>query len=267
MKPALLFLSHRIPFPPNKGDKIRSFHLLKYLAKSHRVFLAAFIDDPADWRHAERLSEWCHRTHFVRLDPRRGKLRSLKGLLTGRPLTLPFYHDREMADWVSAVVAGESISDILVYSSAMAQYVQGEPYEGINKVIDFVDVDSDKWRQYAETKRWPMNWIYRREARHLLTYEREVAASFAASLFVSEMEARLFTELAPESIDKISYYSNGVDITVFDPEQSLENPYTDLTPNIVFTGAMDYWPNEDAVAWFVAEVLPEAKRRWPGLRF
>lgn len=260
-------MSHRIPYPPNKGDKIRSFHLLKYLAKKNRIFLAAFIDDPADWQYAEKLSEWCEQTHFLELKSTLGKFRSLKGFLTGEPLTLPYYYNSDMAAWVSGILAQESVGNILVFSSAMAQYAKGERFRDINRIIDFVDVDSDKWRQYAEKKNWPMSWVYRREARQLLSYEREIAASFSASLLVSKMEANLFKELAPESADKITYCSNGVDISEFDPAVDFPNPFPDSGPHIVFTGAMDYWPNEDAVVWFVTEVLPAAKIKWPKLKF
>lgn len=266
MKTVLLFLSHRIPYPPNKGDKIRSFHLLKYLSENYRIFLGAFIDDPSDWQYTEKLSEWCEQTCFLGLHPKLGKFRSLRGFLSGEPLSLPYYYDSNMAAWVSQAMT-QGVGNILIFSSAMAQYVKDERFNNINKIIDFVDVDSDKWRQYAEKKNWPMNWVYNREARKLLNYEREIATLFTASLLVSSAEANLFKELAPESAGKITYCSNGVDIAEFDPAISFSNPFMDSGPHIVFTGAMDYWPNEDAVVWFVNEVLPAARIKWPTLKF
>ena len=101
LKTVLLFLSHRIPYPPNKGDKIRSFHLLKYLSENYRIFLGAFIDDPSDWQYTEKLSEWCEQTCFLGLHPKLGKFRSLRGFLSGEPLSLPYYYDSNMAAWVS----------------------------------------------------------------------------------------------------------------------------------------------------------------------
>ena len=267
MKPDLLFLSHRIPYPPNKGDKIRSFHLLKHLSQRHRIFLGAFIDDPADWQYRDALAEWCEQAFFVRLDRRLGKLRSVRGLVTGEPLTLPYYRNREMTRWVSKILAGGTLANILVYSSAMAQYVRDQRFDGINRVIDFVDVDSDKWRQYARKKGWPMNRVYRREAERLLGFERDIANLFQASLFVSAEEAALFRTLVPETRGAVSYYSNGVDLDFFDPGRDYPNPYAGAGPWITFTGAMDYWPNEDAVTWFAREVLPRARTRWPECRF
>jgi sugar transferase (PEP-CTERM/EpsH1 system associated) len=268
VKPALLFLVHRIPYPPNKGDKIRSYHLLRYLSGNYRVFLAAFIDDPNDWQYTDTVKQWCEATHFVKLTPLQAKLRGLKGLVTGEALTIPYYQDSAMAGWVRNRIANERIEHILVYSSSMAQYVLDPEYEKIRRVIDFVDVDSDKWRQYAEKKTWPLNWIYSREAKRLLGYEKEIADSFHTSLFVSRQEAEHFKSLAPESATKIEYYRNGVDVDSFDPANTLSSPYEATEQQtLVFTGAMDYWPNEDAVAWFVEQVFPVIKQKWPHARF
>ena len=267
MKPPLLYLCHRIPYPPNKGDKIRSFHLLKHLAKSFRIYLGAFIDDPADWEQVEKLDAWCEVCYFRELDPKWGRIRSLKGLLNRQPLTLPYYHDPGMAQWVEQTTRKEKIAHILIYSSAMAQYIDDPVYDKIRRVVDFVDVDSDKWRQYAEKKSWPLNWVYRREAMRLLGFERMIANRFDASLFVSNEEAKLFQGMAPESAGKISFYSNGVDLEFFSPERDYPDPYPDGGPSIVFVGAMDYWPNEDAVSWFAKEVLPSVRVKWPDALF
>jgi len=267
MKPALLFLCHRIPYPPNKGDKIRSFHLLKHLSESYRIYLGAFIDDPYDWKYAERLNNWCEKTCLQKLNTQQAKLRSLKGFIHGQPLTLPYYFNSTMSQWVKAITDTEQIDHMLVYSSSMAQYILDPEFSSKNRIIDFVDVDSDKWQQYAEKKSWPMNWLYRREATYLLDFEKEVAATLDASFFVSSHEAEHFRQLAPESADKILYYSNGVDLENFDPALEFETPFHDRGQQIVFTGAMDYWPNEDAVTWFAQEVYPAIRRDWPEARF
>jgi len=267
MKPALLFLSHRIPYPPNKGDKIRSFHLLKHLSESYRIFLGTFIDDPNDWKYTEKLHNWCEQTFIQKLDPRRAKLRSLKGFISGQPLTLPYYFNSAMSQWVTNITSSEQIDDILIYSSSMAQYILDPKFASKNRIIDFVDVDSDKWRQYAEKETWPMNWLYRREAAYLLKFEKRVTAILDASFFVSSHEAEHFRQLAPENASKILYYSNGVDLEKFDPALEFETPFHDGAQQIVFTGAMDYWPNEDAVTWFAQKVFPAIRQDWPEARF
>lgn len=260
----LLLLTHRIPYPPNKGDKIRAWHLLEHLARSHRVHLGAFVDDPDDWRHAEKMRAVCASTFLVGLNPRWGKLRALGGLLTGEPLTLPFYRHGGMQKWVDTRLA-EGVSHVLAYSSAMARFVM-QPTSA-RRIMDFVDIDSDKWRQYASTKAWPLSWLYRRESAKLLDWERRVAAEFDASLFVSATEASDFQALAPESAGKVSYYHNGVNADYFSPEGDYPNPYPAGREALVFTGAMDYWPNVDAVLWFAREVLPLLRARKPDCLF
>ena len=84
----LLYLVHRLPYPPNKGDKVRSYHLLKHLVKHHRVFLGTFVDDPADEAYIDTVHQICPDLHVARLHPRSAKLRSISGLLTRQALGL-----------------------------------------------------------------------------------------------------------------------------------------------------------------------------------
>lgn len=263
MAPGILYLVHRIPYPPNKGDKIRSFHLLRRLARDYRVFLGAFIDDPEDERHAGAVGEYCAETHFVRLDPRRARLRSLRGLVTGEALSLPYYRDDRLTRWVAQVTAREGIEKVVVFSSTMAQYVLNTGFAALRRVVDYVDVDSDKWRQYAPTRRWPMSWVYGREARKLLDFERRVIAACDAGVFVSPHEAALFRELAPAQASKVWHANNGVDLAYFSPGLGLPNPFTAAEQPLVFVGAMDYWPNVDAVRWFAEGIFPQIRARVP----
>ncbi len=260
----LLFLAHRIPYPPNKGDKIRAWHLLDFLSRHYRIHLGAFVDDPEDWRYVEFLRGRCASTCLIGLDPKLGKLRSLTGLLTGQPLTLPYYRHTGMQRWVD-VLLSHGMARILVYSSAMARFVMTARHA--RRVMDFVDVDSDKWRQYALTKPWPVSWLYRREGGRLLDWERKVAAEFDASLFVSAREAEDFRSMAPECATRVGHYNNGVDAGYFSPDRDYADPYPEAAEAIVFTGAMDYWPNIDAVKWFAAAVLPELLKQRPNLLF
>jgi len=130
-----------------------------------------------------------------------------------------------------------------------------------------VDIDSDKWRQYAERKSWPMNWVYRREARTLLDYERHIAGSFAAATFVSSAEAELFRQQAPECASRVGYYNNGVNLEYFSPTWDYETPYPPGQRVLVFTGAMDYWANVDAVTWFAREIFPAVRAQFADVCF
>lgn len=265
----LLFLCHRIPFPPNKGDKIRSYHLLEHLSHHFDIYLASFVDDPQDWDYADKLNEYCKDFLLRPLSSTRGLLRSMRGLVSGQALSIPYYADGPLQAWVNEQVSTRGIRHAIVYSSSMAQFLprQGRGFD--RKVIDFVDVDSDKWAQYARQKSPPLSWLYRREARSLLQLEQKLAADFDAGLFVSSSEADLFHELSPETAHKIGFYNNGVDSTYFDPgyivETGVENPFQENELALVFTGAMDYWPNVDAVDWFAREVLPSLRQDNPAI--
>ena len=261
----LLFLVHRIPYPPTKGDKVRSYHVLKYLAERYRVHLGAFVDDAADLEHVGALRDLCEECHLVRLRPVLAKVRSVVGLVTNEPLTLPYYRSASMLRWVNERLRATPMQGVLAFSSAMAQY--GMSATGVCRVADLVDVDSDKWRQYAATRHWPYSAIYRRESRHLLHYERQIARCFDATVLVSEAEARLFRELVPDAANKVYHINNGVDFKYFAPRPSYPNPYGGGKRAIAFTGAMDYWPNVDAVVWFARSVFPEIRRRFADATF
>lgn len=268
---ALLFLAHRIPYPPNKGDKIRSFNLLKHLARDYQVYLGAFVDDSDDWRYESVVRELCHDLCLVGIKPGLRKVSSLIGLFNGEALSLPYYRSRTLQAWVNEKIQQQKIDRVLVYSSVMAQYVMSPRYENNSqqpcKVVDFVDVDSEKWRQYSDQHRWPLKWIYARESKKLLTYDRRVAADFDASVFVSHEEAELFRRLAPESAAHVTHINNGVDTVFFSPDRDYANPYAAQERALVFTGAMDYWANVDAVTWFAREVFPQVRAQTEAAKF
>lgn len=264
--PDLLFLAHRIPYPPNKGDKIRSWHMLRHLAQRYRVHLGCFVDDPADRQHEQVLRDICASCCFVEIAPPAAKLRSLRGLLTGEPLTLPYYRSPALAAWVGQTVGQHRPERLFFYSSAMAQFDVPTPYPA-RRIIDLVDVDSQKWTEYAARQRWPLSWIYAREGRTLLEFERAIANRMDASILVSPAEAKLFADLAPEARSKIHAVNNGVDTDYFSPDRPYENPFPPGAVPLVFTGAMDYWPNIDAVQFFAREVLPTVRSHIPNAGF
>jgi sugar transferase (PEP-CTERM/EpsH1 system associated) len=261
----LLFLVHRIPFPPNKGDKIRSFHLLRYLAERYRVHLGTFVDDDADAAYAPELSALTAGHHIARLSPLWGRVRGLAGLASGQSLSVPYYRDAGLRRWVRQTVREQGIRKAVIFSSAMAQYVADLP--GVQVVADFCDVDSAKWSEFARKRRWPASWLFRVEAERLLAFERSIAQRVAATTFVTGAETDLFARLAPESAPRLWTIENGVDTRVFAPDDTLESPFPGGVAPIVFTGAMDYWPNVDAVQWFAAEVLPQVHAQRPDARF
>ena len=207
----------------------------------------------------------CAGAHFEPLVPWRATVRSARSLLTGAPLSASYYASRGMARWVDAVMREARPEAALIYSSVMGQFLDAHAPRCV--VTDFVDVDSDKWRQYAQSKSGPMKWVYTREAETLLKFDRALARRCQASVFVSEAEAALFAGLAPDSAARIHAIRNGVDSAYFNPEASLPPLSAPHGPAFVFTGTMDYWPNVDAVVWFARAVLPEIQRHIPAARF
>lgn len=263
----LLYLAHRIPYPPNKGDKIRAWHVLAYLQRHFHVHLGTFVDHPDDWRHVDRLRSMCASSSFMPLRPWHARLRSLAALGHGEPASVHYYRNAPMRRWVAHTLASYPIGTALAYSGPMAQFIPAHGGQGpLHRVMDLVDVDSAKWSAYAGTHRWPLAAFYRREARHLLAYERQVARQFDRTSLVSAPEAALFRSLAPESAHKIAHFTNGVDTGYFTPNGH-PNPYPPGQTVLVFTGAMDYWPNVEAVCWFADHVLPPLRASHPDLHF
>ena len=266
-KPPLLFLAHRIPYPPNKGDKIRSFNLMKALSERFELHLGCFYDDPYDQQYIAELSNWCKSVCCLKLPKNIAILKGLTGFLSHKPITLPYYYHSRMAVWVSNIVQRYAVSNVLVYSSSMAQYIDSEKLKKLNRVIDFVDIDSDKWRQYAEKSQGIKRWFYRREADLLQRYELSICERFNASLFVSEDEANAFRKLVPARLHpRIYSLLNGVDTTYFSPNEDFSIP-TLPEHYLVFTGAMDYWANVDAVCWFCQAIWPKLQQQQPNLSF
>jgi polysaccharide biosynthesis protein PslH len=244
----LLFLTHRAPFPPDRGDKIRSYHLLRHLAQDWRVHLVAFVEDEDEAVVRAGLNPLTESIALVRRT--KGKPRAaLEALATGRPVSLTAFDDHAMQESVAQALSAQPIDTAFVFSSQMAQYV--DSFDG-HVVMDFVDVDSAKFAAYADAANGPMRWLMRREARLLLAHDTNVARRVAASLFVSEAEATLFRGLA--LVDGVHTIENGIDTVSYDPDGTVR--VETAHPLIVFTGQMDYRPNIDAVARFARDVFP-----------
>src|SRR5882724_4008052 len=246
----ILYICHRIPYPPNKGEKIRVFYQLRYLAAQHTVHLACLVDAPEDVQYVKALEQYCASIDaFYR--PRIGaKLLALRALCTKQPLSVAAFYSAAFARKIRQRLQAEPIDRIVVGSSSMAVYFQ--QVSEIPKVIDFVDADSEKWRLFADYHPWVLSWIYRLEARRLAQYEIEVARTFDHTVFVTDREARLLRQHVPER--PISVIPNGVDLEYFTPPQDAGG--TTEPPMLVFTGAMDYFPNVDAVDYFCREIFP-----------
>lgn len=261
--PKALFLTHRFPFPPNKGDKIRAFNILEHLGQRYEVFLGCLDGDtegPADvdWAKKRGYAVYCGVSHLLQRLPQ-----TALAMINGAPLSTGYFLHQGLWRWVQDTLRTQRPELIYVYSSAMAQYVTRSERNGAQFIMDFVDVDAVKWSQYAKTTNPPVNWLYALEAKRLLRHDRDVAHIADASLFVSQTELDVFKSLAPETENKLHPVSNGVDTTYFAPTAA----NTLDGRNIVFVGVMDYWPNVEAVQWFAKDVLPVVRKHCPNARF
>jgi len=254
----ILYLAHRIPYPPDRGDKIRSWHVLKHLGGLARVHLACFADDAADAAHLAALREAMGGSlGEAHVEVRRaGKaLAGARALLEGKPVSLTLFDSAALRAFVARLLAGGEVATIFAYSGQMAQFVPAHATQRF--VMDFGDMDSAKFASYGE-QGGPLAAIHRREAEKLFAFEKATAARADTSLFVSEAEAALFRRKAGLAGADIRALQNGVDLEFYHPGAAADVPRRkpENAPLIVFTGQMDYAPNADAVAWFADEVLP-----------
>ncbi|GAA4763357.1 TIGR03087 family PEP-CTERM/XrtA system glycosyltransferase [Stakelama sediminis] len=256
----ILFLAHRAPFPPDRGDRIRAFHILRHLTARARVHLVAFADDAAE---AETARARASDLASIIIVPRRKSkvMAGIQSVFTGRPASVEAFADSRLSNAVKTVLTRETIDTLYVYSGQMAQYLPSDHRAQV--VMDFVDMDSQKFAAYAESASGPSAWVNRREAHLLQAFEQDVAGRADASLFVSEAEAALFRRLTGAS--RIIAVENGIDTDFYDP--ATVTPVGEAGPLLVFTGQMDYRPNVEGCLWFADAILPKIRSRHPQARF
>ena len=268
MSGEILFLAHRSPFPPDRGDKIRSHHILKALARLAPVHVGAFADDQADLDSAAELALSATSLRVARRTKPLA-IAALQGLVSGRPFSLPAFDDPGLHRWVREILATRPIATIYAFSSQMAQYVPGD-FTG-RFVMDFVDVDSAKFEAYAARAAQPMRTLYAREAERLARWEWVVARRANVSLLVSEEEAALFRsrlDLATRAAADVRALGNGIDGAFYSAAGIRSEPrLAGPGPHIVFTGQMDYPPNVAAVVRFASRIMPAIRARFPTAGF
>ncbi len=258
----ILFLSHRLPFPPDKGDKIRAFHFIRCLAKKHEVDIAALADDPADLdpaRHAN-LKKHCRRLDVVWRSKNRARAAAaLFAIPQGAAASLPFFYSAKLAAIVSARLARGEYDAVIAHSAPMAKYVPATAK--VIRIADLCDVDSEKWQQYAERAPWPKRLIFSREAFHLRRWESRLAREWDCVAVASAPEAAIFRKFCSEG--QVAVLPNGVDSDFFSPRPNVPRD----AATVLFMGAMDYLPNIEGVLWFHKEVWPKIRAAMPHAAF
>lgn len=251
----VLFLSQRVPYPPNRGDKITTWRLVERLGRTHQVEVLAFAHDEADLEAGRELTRRGYPTVAIPHHERRRKLASLPLLLTRTPLTLGVYGSRRLQAEVDARIGGADVA--YAYSSSMGAFLVGK---GLPWIMHFAELDSDKWRQYAERTRLPMSAVYRREWRTLERYESRLADDAAQNVFCTPLEEAIFQGVIPGRPSTV--LRNGVDLSHYEPA-----PDEAEEGHLVFVGVMDYLPNVDGCVHFVQEILPRVREEFPAARF
>ncbi|MEM1196106.1 MAG: TIGR03087 family PEP-CTERM/XrtA system glycosyltransferase [Pseudomonadota bacterium] len=260
----VLFLAHRVPFPPNRGDKIRSHHLLKKLATLGSVHVGCFAENSED-RAAVPQIEAVSASSCVVNRSKSLALAGAQAVLQGNPVSLSAFYSAELERWVAKTIARESIHAIVVFSGQMGQYIPAK-YKG-RVVTDLCDVDSAKFERYAASG--DRRWLNAREARLLAKEEERLAQRSDATVLISDAEVSLFrSRLKDSSKANLVAMGNGIDARFFDPDRV--EPHPDLAesdgPHFVFTGQMDYRPNEAAILWAIDHFLPVVRARYPKAR-
>jgi sugar transferase (PEP-CTERM/EpsH1 system associated) len=253
----ILMLAHRMPYPPRTGDKVRAYHIARHLAAEHDVTLACVVDEPGPAPALAELHRQVGRVEAVAVPRRRQRLRALLRLARGESATVAYFHSEELDARIAALLA-QPLDLLLVSSSSMAQYIRARTETPV--VMDFVDVDSDKWLQYGRQLGVHTAWLYRLEGARLRACELAAARRADACVVATRAEAELLASFAPWAPTTV--IPNGVDLEYFAPARRPADSST-----IVFTGAMDYVPNVDAVRYFADAVLPRIRARRPDTRF
>jgi sugar transferase (PEP-CTERM/EpsH1 system associated) len=267
----ILFLAHRVPYPPDRGDKIRSWNVLKHLARLARVHVACFADDEADAAHLPAMRRELGST----LGDTHVEVRSVgkfaaaaRAFPAGQPISLAMFDSLKLRSFVHDVLERRDIGTIFAFSGQMAQFVPNPCPTRF--IMDFVDMDSAKFADYAGEGSGALGWVHRWEAERLFAFERATAARADVSLFVSEAEASLFRGKAVLPRADIRAIGNGIDLGFYDPSatfQRLKPEERGEGPLIVFTGQMDYRPNVEAVTHYACDVLPLIRQTHPDARF
>jgi sugar transferase (PEP-CTERM/EpsH1 system associated) len=253
----LLYLCHRVPYPPDKGDKIRAFNEIRSLSRRHRIHLLTLAD--AEVPDLAPLEELCERVEVFPVQRTGAYLRAALGIFSSRPLTLAFFDSAELRQRAEELARSERFDLVVAYCSAMAPYVEPFAQAGVPAVLDMVDVDSSKWAQYSQFAALPMRPVYALEARRLQEYEASLTDRFERIVLATGNETRMLKAFAPDA--KAVTVPNGVDLDYFRPLDLPRSPH----PTIVFTGQMDYFANVDGMVHFSRNLFPRLRQRFPDL--
>lgn len=253
-----LYLAHRAPYPPKGGAKVRAFHSIKHLHdQGHEVVVATLTRDAEEAHDLRGLSEYCSEVMSEPVGKWPQTLRMVRNLARRVPSTMGYFESPALMQRVADAHANSPFDIVVCHSSSVAPYA--EQLANVPKLMDFVDMDSQKWLLYAKVHSWPLSWGYHIEGSKLEREEARIADAFDASIVVSAGEHDILSKMAPSAMT--DWVPNGVDVHDFSPSTLAYDENT-----ISFIGRFDYYPNEQGATWFCKEVLPRLGERLPDIR-
>ena len=254
----VLFLTQRVPYAPNRGDRVRSYHILDHLASRCDVEVVSLAHDRQELEGIAQVRQMGVRAQAFLVPRLWNRLRALPRLGGSTSLTHLLLDAPGLRSALEEIARDRPPDVVLAYCTSMARFALEPPLNRFPLVIDFVDVDSEKWALFAKTGSWPLRWIYRREARVLSAFEARAARAARMSLVVNEREAHSLRALAPAAAVRVIQVGVNPSTTIA--------PRT-TAPRVAFCGVMDYAPNVEGVLWFAREVWPHVRAARPDARF
>lgn len=264
----ILIIAQRCPYPPNKGEKIRTFHHLKYFNEcGHDVILASPYEDDSEQTYFDELEKkYCLKVVYAKLPAK--PMRLMSGVLKNKALSISNFYSAKLQSKIDDILASQEVDVIFCSASSVSEYIfRSKVHTKLNRspalVMDFMDVDSDKWTQYKKSHPWPLSAVYARESRLIAAVEANIVKMFDHCLLITQTEVNLFHRIHG-NVKNLTAIENGLDTNMFYPPV---NPRQTVNPYFLFAGVMDYAPNIDAVMWFINLVWPDVKKKWPNAKF
>jgi len=259
-RPRILYITHRVPYPPDKGDRIRNYHVLREMAERARVWLVALADEPVVEEHRRALAALCERVETVQVANKGRWLQAGWSLLCGKSLSEGLFREQALIALLPELTAEANFHSVMISASSLASCLDAPGLAKLPKHVDLVDVDSQKWLDFAAASRSPKNWLYRLEGGRVRALETRLTASVQTLCLVSKAETELFNGFTHP--DAAITASNGVDLDYFHPQPDVAE-----LPACVFVGAMDYFPNVDAAVWYATTIHPQVREQFPEAEF